>query len=462
MADKIGVAILAAGEGTRLKMDVAKPLAPLQGRVLVDFPIDECQKFIKSKRLKSLICAIIGHGKEKVKAHVQSRWPDVCFAEQKEQKGTADALRSYFNDCQGAKDTDYTLVICADTPVISKNEITTLFDHLLDRNLDAVAATFEAKNPAGYGRIVRGAPGFHIVEHKDADKEILKIKESNAALYIMKTSFALEHLDDIGSDNKAREFYLTDLFKDEYQVEAVLFDSEAIFRGVNTLEQLEQVDRSIRLRKMHALRDEGVRFMDLENTYVETTEIGEGTQIFPQVYIDNNSVIGKDVVVESGCIVRNSKIEDGVHLKAYSHLEDCHVRSRAAVGPFARLRPGADIGEESKIGNFVELKKSKLEKGVKVSHLSYVGDAEIGEEVNIGCGFITCNYDGAKKHKTVIGKGTFVGSDSQMVAPVNVGEKCFIASSTTVTEDMPDGSFAISRNKQSTKENMAKRFLKGS
>lgn len=462
MADKMGVAILAAGEGSRLKMNVAKPLAPLQGKVLVDFPIFETKKFIKSKNIEGPICAIVGHEKEKVEAHIKSFWPEVSFAVQKQQNGTADALRAYFKDCVQAREADYTLVVCADTPVISALELSILYEHLNHNTLDGVVATFYAKNPTGYGRIVRGEPGFHIVEHKDATIDELKIKEVNSALYILKTSFLLKNLDSIDNNNQSGEFYLTDLFKDKYKVEAVLFDDEEIFRGVNTLEQLEQVDTSLRVRNMRELRSSGVRFMDLRHTYVETKLVGAGSQIFPQVHIDSKSEIGKDVVIGPGCVIYNSKLEDGVHLKAYTHLEDSIVRSMAVIGPYARLRPGTDVGEGSKIGNFVELKASKLESGVKISHLSYVGDAEIGEDVNVGCGFITCNYDGAEKHKTVIGKGSFVGSNSQTIAPVKIGEKCFVASGTTLTEDMPDGSFAISRKKQSTKEKMAKRFLKGS
>ncbi|RLA65268.1 MAG: hypothetical protein DRQ88_03005 [Epsilonproteobacteria bacterium] len=207
--------------------------------------------------------------------------------------------------------------------------------------------------------------------------------------------------------------------------------------------------------------ERGVKFIDRRHTYVaEGIEIGPGSIIYPNCHLEGKTKIGREVTLEPGAIIRDSQIEDGVTIKAYSYIEDSVIRKKSVIGPFARIRPGTDLGAESKIGNFVEIKKSKLDKGVKVSHLSYVGDAEIGEDSNIGCGFITCNYDGKNKHKTLIGKGTFVGSNSQTVAPVEIGDRCFIASGTTVTNDMPNESFAISRGRQKTKEKLAKKFLK--
>ena len=212
---------------------------------------------------------------------------------------------------------------------------------------------------------------------------------------------------------------------------------------------------------MRSHRENGVRFIDLSHTYVDLdVKIKAGTCIYPNVFLEGNTEIGADCIIEAGSIIRNSILHNDVSIKAYSHLEDAIVRANASIGPYGRLRPGADIGEESKIGNFVEIKKSKLNKGVKVSHLSYVGDAEIGDQSNIGCGFVTCNYDGKDKHKTKIGKNCFIGSDSQTVAPVEIGDNCFVASGSTINQSMDDGSFAISRSKQVTKSGLAKKFLK--
>jgi bifunctional UDP-N-acetylglucosamine pyrophosphorylase/glucosamine-1-phosphate N-acetyltransferase len=208
-------------------------------------------------------------------------------------------------------------------------------------------------------------------------------------------------------------------------------------------------------------RNNGVRFIDSKNVYIDSeVEIGFGTTIYPQAYLTGKTIIGKNCLIENGAILKNAKLDDDAQVLAYSSIEETHIKNGASAGPYARLRPGTVLGEKSKIGNFVELKKAVLEKGVKVSHLSYVGDAFIGEESNIGCGFITCNYDGANKHVTKIGKNCFIGSDSQTVAPVEIGDDCFVASSSTITKNMPNGSFAISRGQQMTKEGMAHRFIK--
>jgi bifunctional UDP-N-acetylglucosamine pyrophosphorylase/glucosamine-1-phosphate N-acetyltransferase len=460
---KIGTVILSAGAGTRMKMGVPKPLAPFMGRCLVDFPLKEGLSLNQKLGVTYKISLVTGHGRELVENYVNSNYPNEQFgyAFQEEQLGTAHALRCYFDQVAEAKECEYTLVLCADTPLINVESLETLYKEIADNNLDGVAATFNEDIPKGYGRIIRSkSGGFHIVEEKDANDEQRKVQEVNSGMYVLKTSFVLEHLYKIDSSNKAGEFYLTDLFKDDYNVKPVLFEDKKPFAGVNDLHQLERSEQVMRRRIIFNLREKGVRFIDSRHTYIDTDEIGAGSIIYPNVHIDHKSSIGSGVVLEPGSVIIDSNIEDGVTLKAYSHLEGCTLRESSVVGPYARMRPGADIGSKSKIGNFVEIKKSKLDEGVKVSHLSYVGDAEIGSETNIGCGFITCNYDGANKHKTVIGKNSFIGSDSQTVAPVKIGDNCFVASSSTVTHDMKDGSFAISRGKQTTKEGMAKRFLK--
>jgi bifunctional UDP-N-acetylglucosamine pyrophosphorylase/glucosamine-1-phosphate N-acetyltransferase len=457
----IGAVILAAGEGKRLKLDAPKPLAPCLDKKLVDFPIRELQKFFTQNKLSGIKTAVIGHQRELVQTYISKHYPDVKFAIQEKQLGTADALRAYFDSDPATHQLDYTLVICADTPVVSENELTQLLKLLQNEKVDAVAATFEDPTPKGYGRIIRGKKGFHIVEEKDATDEERKITEVNSGLYLLKTSYVLENLKSVDSNNKSGEFYLTDIFKEGLNVDALCFPNGKIFLGVNNLEQLELVEHTLRRKKKMALREEGVRFLDASHTYIDDeVEIGAGTVIYPNVFITGKSKIGKNVIIEMGAQIKDSIVEDNARVLAYTILEEAMIHEKAHVGPFARMRPGADIGPEAKIGNFVEIKKSVLERGAKVSHLSYVGDAFIGQETNIGCGFITCNYDGVHKHITRIGKNCFIGSDSQTVAPVNIGDDCFVASATTVTKSMPDGSFAISRGLQMTKEGMAKRFIK--
>lgn len=457
----IGAVILAAGEGKRLKLNAPKPLAPCLDKKLVDFPIRELKNFFSQNKCEGKITAVIGHQRELVKSYIEKNHSDVMFAIQEKQLGTADALRAYFSSSEHTLKYDYTLVICADTPVVSAAELSDMLKLLQSENLDAVAASFIENNPKGYGRIVRAQKGFHIVEEKDASDEIRKITEVNSGLYILKTSYVHEHLKAIDSNNKSGEFYLTDVFRDGLNVKAHCFVNGDVFLGVNTLEQLEAVEWALRERKKKQLRENGVRFIDSSHCYIDSdVEVGEGTLIYPNTYLTGKTVIGKNVVIEMGAQITHSIVEDNAKVLAYSILESAHVKTKASVGPFARLRPGADIGAEAKIGNFVEIKKSVLDKGVKVSHLSYVGDAFIGEETNIGCGFITCNYDGVQKHVTKIGKNCFIGSDSQTVAPVEIGDDCFVASSSTITKNMPNGAFAISRNQQTTKEGLAHRFIK--
>lgn len=283
----------------------------------------------------------------------------------------------------------------------------------------------------------------------------------NSGFYILKTKHVKEVLNSIGNHNKSGEFYLTDLFQDKYSVKAVKFSSEVPFLGINTMEQLAEVTSLLKMRKLKQLMIDGVEFLNPQTVHIDQeVQIGLGSVIYPNVTLLGKTVIGDKVVVESGCFIKNTKIKNGSEILANSYLEDALVHEEATIGPMARLRPGADIGPESKIGNFVEVKKAKLDRGVKVSHLSYVGDAEIGENTNIGCGFITCNYDGANKHKTKIGKNTFIGSDCQMVAPIEIGNDAFVAAGSTITKSIPDGGFGIGRSPQITKEGAARKFLK--
>jgi bifunctional UDP-N-acetylglucosamine pyrophosphorylase/glucosamine-1-phosphate N-acetyltransferase len=467
MKNSFGAVILAAGQGTRMKLETPKPLAPLLGKRLVDYSICETASFFQKADVYGRIGIVTGYMREDVETYIDATYRDysypINFAYQEKQLGTADALRAYFQQIKDAEQNEYTIILCADTPLIQSDDFVQMFEKVKKEKLEGIAATFNLDNPKGYGRIIRSSNelGFHIVEQKDADHIVDQITEVNSGLYIFKTSFIKEHLEKVDCNNKSGEFYLTDLFRDHYKVAAMRFDDYHNFMGVNTLEQLEESGNILRGRKAGQLRDLGVRFIDSSSVYIDwDVQIGEGTIIYPQVSLQGKTTIGANCCIEQGVIVKDSFISNDVNIKGYSYFEEARVNTRATVGPFARLRKGSNIGEESKIGNFVEIKKAKLDKGVKVSHLSYVGDAEIGEETNIGCGFITCNYDGANKHMTKIGKKCFIGSDSQMVAPVELGDECFVASGSTITNSMSDGAFAISRGKQVTKEGMASRFIK--
>ncbi len=462
MSKRVGFSILAAGQGTRMKINTPKPLAPICGKKLIDFPLWCAQRFCTEQSLNSLFGVVVGHGKELVMDHLRGA-ENLHFPVQEQQLGTADALKAYFEGTPGAKETDYTVVLCADTPLIRPHHLEAMFEQLESENLDGVVAAFTAENPKGYGRIVgnSSSTGFQIIEEKDASDEEKSIDLVNSGLYMLRTEFVLKHLYNIGSENKSGEFYLTDLFQKDTKVKVASFEKESDFLGVNDLVQLHRASRLVykEVAEDHLLK--GVIIVDRDHTYIEVgVKIAPEVIIYPNNHLMGDTEIGEGCILEPGCMIKNSKVSSGSHIKAYSYFENAIVGNDCVIGPFARLREGSNIGPENKIGNFVETKKVEFDKGVKVSHLSYVGDAEIGENVNIGCGFITCNYDGANKHKTKIGKNTFIGSDSQMIAPINIGEEAYVGSGSTINQDVPDGAFAIARGRQVTKEGMAKRFIK--
>ncbi len=452
----LAIVVLAAGKGTRIKMDLPKPLAPLHNNTLIDYVLNE------SKGLGDIFI-LTGHKSELVQKHVQDNHEGFNkdnFILQEQQLGTGHAVQTYLSSCDRATEYEYTMIMCADTPLLTKEVLSELIEQAKE-GFDAVVATFFEENPFGYGRIVRAEKGFSIVEEKDATNEQRDIKEVNSGLYLFKTSYLKEHIENLDNTNKSGEFYLTDTLKQGLNVCAKLFADKNPFMGVNDLFQLAVVEKKLKNRiQKYLLKEVGVRFLDPAHSYVFTDKVGKGSIIHPNVQIDDKSVIGENVIIEMGSIINNSTIESNAHIKANSYISDSVVKVGAKIGPMAQLRPGSVVGEGSKIGNFVEMKKSTLGKNTNVSHLSYVGDAEVGNDVNIGCGFITCNYDGANKHKTLIGDGSFIGSDTQMIAPITIGKECYVASGSTVNQDMEDGAFAIARAKQVTKNAMAKRFIK--
>lgn len=460
-----GLCILAAGKGTRMKTQIPKALAPLLGKKLVDFSILCLKDFALKEKATYKIGIVTGHMREEVENYISTNYnlaqEKIEFTIQEQQLGTADALKAYFK-VNGAKNFDYTIVMCADTPLIEASDLGLMLEEFKKNSkTNAVCATFQTKEPKGYGRIVRGKTGFHIVEEKDATDAERKITEVNSGMYIFKTSYILEKLSNISDKNKSKEFYLTDAFADEEIVTPLEFPDGEKFTGVNTLTQLDDVTFTLKSRKLKALQENGVFILDRLHTHLDWEVTVEPEAVLhPNIYLYGKTKIGAHVTIEPGTIIKNSTVEAGANILAHSYLEDAIIRQKADIGPFARVRPGSDVGEKSKIGNFVELKKAKLEKGVKISHLSYVGDAFIGEDTNIGCGFITCNYDGANKHITRIGKNTFIGSDCQAVAPIEIGDNAFVAAGTTITKSVPSEGFAIARAMITVKENMAKKFLK--
>lgn len=460
----MGIVILAAGKGTRMKTSTPKALVHSLGKPLIDYVLEAILDFTQSEKLEFDIGVVIGHKKELLEEWHQNHTQKnvMKLAWQREQNGTADALKACFNELPEFNSYEYTLIACADTPMLKASDFSRLFEQLKNNpSCIGVAATFEEKEPFGYGRIVRSQNGFHIVEEKDASDEIRRITEVNSGVYIVKTSHIGQVLGKISNINKSGEFYLTDLFQDSYEVSPVLFSSGENFLGVNTLVQLNAVSEIHLKEVIRKFQVKGVTFLRPDTSYLEASvEIEEGAIIYPGVTLLGKTKIGAGSTIESGCFLKNAIIEENVQIHAHSYLEDAIIQVGAAIGPMARIRPQTIIGKKAKVGNFVEVKKSHLKDGAKVSHLSYVGDAEIGEETNIGCGFITCNYDGVNKHKTIIGRNSFIGSDCQVIAPIEIGDQAFVAAGSTITKSVPSGAFAVARGQQIIKEGAASRFLK--
>ena len=462
MNKKISIVILAAGKGTRLGVETPKPLVSFQQTNLIHQVITEIIKLKNHAQIK--LSVILGHQKEMVQDYLNKNFNDLNleFVYQDKQLGTGHAVSEFIN--QTKSDSDEVMILCADTPLITKSSLTSLIDFKNNSNLNACGLSFIAKNPQGYGRIKRVSPdrGISIIEEKDASAEERKINEVNSGIYLVDQSYLLEKIGKLDNKNKSGEFYLTDIMGPNDNCGFITVkNGEDIFLGVNTMTQLEQAEQLARKKMCEHLQLNGVCIIDSNTTYIDNeVKIEPGVKIMPNVHLRGKTIIKKNSCIETGCVISDTIIGENVKILPYTVLEDSQVLNGASVGPFARIRPGSQIGEECKVGNFVETKKSILKPGAKVSHLSYVGDAEIGQKTNIGCGFITCNYDGKNKHQTIIGENCFIGSDSQVIAPVTIGDNCYVASGSTINSNLNDGDFAISRSRQVTKEGMAKRFLK--
>ncbi len=459
----MNMVILAAGKGTRLKVETPKPLLTALGHPLVEHVSKNLINFSKSEKIKANLHYVVGHEKERVQTFLSQKFseynPQFCL--QEKQLGTGHALQVFFEKNPEAWNATYTLVACADTPLLTKKLFEKLFSALKDHKMNAVAASFETTNPTGLGRISRSEKGFKIIEEKDATTKERLIKEVNSAVYIFKTDTIKNKLMSLSSENKSGEFYLTDIFQEGDAVMPVLFEDGTSFLGVNTLIELERAEKILLERKVRAMALKGVRFLNSDSVYIENDVQVESEVIIQQgVSLSGKTKIGRGTIIESGVTIKDSLIGEENIIRANSYIESTQILNNCSIGPMARLREGTVMADDCKIGNFVETKKSSLAKGVKISHLSYVGDAEVGDQTNIGCGFITCNYDGVNKHKTKIGSNSFIGSDCQTIAPVSIGDNAFIAAGSTINKNVPNGAFAIARQKQTTKKDKANLFLK--
>jgi len=433
--------ILAAGKSKRMKSRLSKIFHNICGRPIIFYVV---------KALENFKVHIVSN--PDMKEALEKMFPEAVVHVQKEQKGTADALSKAINHIES----EAFAVVNGDMPLIKGEDIETGFNILKLKGLDCLIFTSILDNPYGYGRIVRENGKIMIVEEREATEHIKQIKEVNSGIYIFKTESALRALPKIEMSSETGEYYLTDIIKYMDKIDTLEVNRENML-GVNTRKQLSEVRRIMQRRIID--RFEYVTFIDPENTYINyDVEIGEDTVIYPNVHLKDKTKIGRECIIENGSVIENSVIRDNVHIKPYCVIEESIISNNCQVGPFAHLRPMSELEDSVRVGNFVETKKAKLGRGTKASHLTYLGDAVLGEDVNVGCGTITCNYDGYQKNETIIEDRVFIGSDVQLVAPVKVGNDALIAAGTTVTKDVEPFALAISRVPQVNKPNWVKKY----
>jgi bifunctional UDP-N-acetylglucosamine pyrophosphorylase/glucosamine-1-phosphate N-acetyltransferase len=449
------IVIMAAGKGTRLKSKRAKVLHQIGGKPLLQHVIAAAARILPEHD----IYVVIGHQAEEVRAAVAGT--GVNFVLQAEQRGTGHAIM-----CAREQVRQYAniLVLSGDVPLIRAATIELLRDFHLTRKSAMTILTAEPANPFGYGRVIRGGNDNvkAIVEQKALSKAQQKVREINSGIYAFATGPLFADIDRLTADNPHHEFYLTDmaalLVKRKANVVALKADDPEEVLGANTLAELAGLDAQLRLRKCQELMASGVVIYRPDTCVIDAdVEIAAETVIEPFVQIVGKSRIGSDCRVRSFSVISDSQLGNGVLVKPGCIIDHSQISSGAILGPYSHLRPGSEIGDGAHIGNFVETKKVRMGRGSKANHLTYLGDAEIGEGVNVGAGTITCNYDGTHKHKTVIEDGAFIGSDSTLVAPVRVGREAYVAAGSSITDDVPDGALAIGRSRQVLKEGWARR-----
>jgi bifunctional UDP-N-acetylglucosamine pyrophosphorylase/glucosamine-1-phosphate N-acetyltransferase len=451
--DKLEVIILAAGLGTRMKSAKIKVLHRAAGRPIIDYVLDLATQLSTRTPI-----VVVGHQREAVEASIGER---ARYAVQENPKGTGHAV---LQAAEHLPDSGRVLILSGDVPLTRPDTLRRLLDEH-DREQNALTVlTMQPADPAMYGRIVRDAGGAvqRIVEVKDAAPEERAIGEVNAGIYVFDVAGLVDHLRALTPANAQGEYYLTDLVArlrdDGRRVGAVVVDDPVEALGVNSRAELATVEGEIQRRVVERLMASGVTFRNPSTVVIDSTvTIGADSVVYPFVTLEGNTRIGRDCVIEPGVHLLNVTIGDDVHIKTGTVAEDAVIEDEASVGPYAHLRPGTKLGRHVKVGNFVETKKAVFGAGAKASHLSYIGDAEIGADVNIGAGTITCNYDGVNKHKTVLEDGVFIGSDSQLVAPVRVGKGAYVGAGSTITKDVPPDALALSRAPQRVIEGWAAR-----
>jgi bifunctional UDP-N-acetylglucosamine pyrophosphorylase/glucosamine-1-phosphate N-acetyltransferase len=438
----LNVLVMAAGLGTRMRSKRAKVLHELGGRPLIAHVVRAAQSLDPQK-----IIVVVGHQAEEVeKATVAEVGELAAFALQAQQRGTGDAVESARSLLENSD--SLLLLLSGDVPLIRAETLRKLIEHHRATGAACTILGVRLENPTGYGRIVRDDEGHFqkIVEQKDATEDERKVREINSGIYCFETTDLFEALKRVEPKNQQGEYYLTDVAEiilgTGRKVEVFTHTDARELSGINTRAELAEFENLLRRNAIRRLMIEGgVTFIDPSHAYVSPeAEIGRDTIIHPDVTIEGNTVIGEGCVIRSGARITNSRLGDEVVVKDHSIIVDSEIGSNCSVGPFAHLRMNATLEEKATVGNFVEVKKSRLKRGVKAMHLTYLGDATIGERTNIGAGTVTCNYDGVRKHETVIEDDVKIGSDTMLVAPVRVGARSTTGAGSVVTKDVPPDS----------------------
>lgn len=456
---KLAIAIMAAGKGTRLKSRHPKVLHRVGGKALLEHVIAAASRVVAPKD----IYVIIGHEADSVRAAVQ--YTGVNFVMQSPQRGTGHAIMVARESLQKY---ETFIVLSGDVPLIRTDTVEQLRDFHFKYDAAMTILSAVPADPTGYGRIIRRAKNGKsavevkaIVEQKSAKKKQLKIREINSGIYAFNSKAIFAHLDELKTDNPHAEYYLTDmaeiLVEARNRVVAIAAEDANEVLGANTRAELSQLDAFMRARKCSELMDTGVTIYKPETCLIDSdVAIDPDTIIEPFVQLMGKTHIGAESHIQSYSVIKDCKIGNGVTVRHGCIMQDSHVADRAILGPYSHLRPQSDIGEGAHVGNFVETKKTKLGKGSKANHLTYLGDAIIGEGVNVGAGTITCNYDGVNKHQTTIDDGAFIGSDTTLVAPVKVGRGAYVGAASCITEEVPPESLAIARGHQVNKQDWVK------
>ncbi len=447
---ELGVILLAAGLGKRMKSSLPKVLHRLGGKPLLQYPLSAAQQFEPKK-----ITVVVGHGAERVRQACSDR--DVAWVVQERQLGTGHAVlctREIYRQFAGDL-----MILSGDVPFITKQTLEALLSHHRKEKAALTVLTACMDRPAGYGRILRDGRGAieGIVEERDASEAQKEIKEINAGIYAVSAPFLFPALERISNENDQGEYYLPDIvdiaLQDGARVCAVQVENPREIAGINTREELALMEKSLQEKINRGWMEAGVTLKDPQTTYIdEEVVIGKDTFIGPNTHLLGRTVVGERCRIDGSAYLTDTQLSDEVHLRFSVVLSNCRVEDGAIIGPFAHLRPGTSLGRQVHIGNFVETKEAAIGEGTKANHLTYLGDVTIGRETNIGAGTITCNYDGFKKYRTAIGDRVQVGSDSTLVAPLSLGDDVYVATATTVRRDVPAGALVYNERQERVKE----------